>query len=120
MFGSKQRKIDELELENAELADKLAELKDKEKRKQRLDDNLCDAFGELYKSSFAFDWKTGKAFSIERIQQWNEYHEHYIPTTVIGYYKNEEGAIGEWRFYCSQEEHERLVKDFNDYKKKTK
>lgn len=122
MFGRKQRKIDELELENAELSDELSEMKAEKRRKELREENLCEVYEQLYASSFSFDWKTGKAFSVERIHDWHDDGQYYVPTTVIGYIKQEgdKEVIGEWKFYCSQEEHERLVADFEAYRKKAK
>lgn len=116
MFGSKQRKIDALELENAELIDEVQSLKDRINRLISDDEQAFKATQELHKCSFSFDWNRGQAFSIERMYE----NVHKIPFTVIGYIKEEDKRVGEWKFYCSQEEHERLVKDFNDSKKKTK
>lgn len=82
-------------------------------------DNYKEIIADVYESSFSFDWKLGRAFSIERIHDWCSDQEKYLPVTVIGYIK-EEKAIGEWRFYCSAEEHERLVKEFNETRKKQK
>lgn len=78
--------------------------------------------GEMSKSTFSVDWKTMNAFSIER--GWN----NGTLRTTIGYLLQEpvvitEGevttkdVVREWVLYCSSEEHERLVKEFNDYKK---
>lgn len=78
--------------------------------------------GEMSKASFSIDWKTMNAFSVER--GWdNGTHK-----TTIGYLLQEpvvvtEGAVTtkdvvrEWVLYCSAEEHERLVAEFNEYVK---
>lgn len=61
------------------------------------------------------DFDRMEAFSIERIRDKNE-----APRTVIGYNKDvsETGAVipGEWTLYCNDEHHERLVREFNEYK----
>lgn len=122
MFGSKQREIERLLERNADLADDIQTLKERLARRESKAENLCEVFGELHKSSFSFDFKGGKAFSIERIHDWMEETDGYVPVTVIGYVKQEgeNEVVGEWRFYCSQKEHERLVAEFNSVVKKSK
>lgn len=122
MFGSKQRKIDALELENAELADDIRVLKDRLARREEKTKNLSEVLDEVYKAPFSFDFKGGKAFSVERIHDWNDDIDGYLPVTVVGYIKQEgeNETVGEWRFYCSQKEHERLVAEFNAVVKKAK
>ena len=122
MFGSKQRKIDKLELENANLLEDIQILKDRLSRREEKTKNLSEVLDEVYKSSFSFDFKGGKAFSIERIHDWDDDIDGYLPVTVIGYIKQEgeNEVVGEWRFYCSQKEHDRLVSEFNATIKKAK
>ena len=112
-------------------ADALKRIKELEDENQRLEyankaykDRLDD---EYSKASYALDWEKMNAFSIERMM------EHGIPKTVIGYITQEplittsgndenqiiteKDIVREWTLYCSHEEHQRLVKEFNDYVK---
>lgn len=82
--------------------------------------------GEMSKASFSIDWNTMNAFSIER--GWNNgtlqttighiLQEPVIVTEGEGEKKvTQKDVVREWTLYCSAEEHERLVQEFNDYKK---
>lgn len=72
-------------------------------------------------SSFVFDFKSMRAFSVERIIRDGQ------PTTIIGYLlqevENKDGTIKtqdkvrEWFFNCNQEQHEKLVHEFEKAKK---
>jgi hypothetical protein len=121
-FGNKlDKKLDEeidsltrdnraLERENANL---LARIKD---LTERID-------GEYSKATYSLDWKEMNAFSIERMM------ENGTPKTVVGYLLTEpvistdndnvtyKDVVREWTLYCSHEEHQRLVKQFEQYKK---
>jgi hypothetical protein len=108
MFRSKEDidHIFDLENEVHDLKKENAQLKDvKESQIQR----------DLDGSTFEFDFKALNAFSIERIA------DNKTPHTVIGYIRSkcEDGSInvGEWRFYCSQKEHNRLAEKFVEYTK---
>jgi hypothetical protein len=84
--------------------------------------------GEMASASFAIDWDVMKVFSVERNPS-----EH-VPRTILGYMLSEpavhtEGENGEqrvtykdivreWYLYCSAETHEKLVKEFTDWKNK--
>jgi hypothetical protein len=109
------------------------ELEDLKKENERLkyantqyQSRLMD---EMSKASFSVDWKTMNAFSVER--GWdNGTHK-----TTIGYLLQEpcvhtetdgnqnvvyKDIVREWVLYCSADEHERLVKEFNEYKSNKK
>lgn len=111
-------------------ADALKRIKELESEVERLEytnktyqDRLVE---EYSKASYSLDFAKMNAFSIER--NWsNGTHK-----TTIGYILQEpvvttegEGSsrvtykdvVREWCLYCSHEEHERLVKQFNDYVK---
>ena len=115
-----------------ELEDQLEKVMDqRDNLRARLDElqntKFTDVYNEVQSSKFSFDWKSSNAFSIERIHEWNSDNEIYIATTVIGYLAptqdespDQKLRVGEWRFYCSQSEHDRLVKEFNEYKSKRK
>lgn len=124
MFFSKARRINELEDQLAEVMDQRDNLRKRLEERGEYDRfNLV--YEELQKSSFSFDWVKARAFSIERIHEWDEGEQLYIATTVIGYLApdpteddKDKLKVGQWCFYCSQKEHERLVKEFNEYKSK--
>lgn len=62
-------------------------------------------------SEFEIDWKNMDAFSVERMG------DNSCAYTVIGYYLTDEHNIKhvhEWKFYCSQEQHNKLAKEFKD------
>jgi len=60
--------------------------------------------------SYAIDFAAINAFSIER-----GVNQHDAPTTTIGWL-DKEGRTNEWYFYCSQDTHEGLVRQFKFYK----
>jgi hypothetical protein len=103
MFGSK--KI-------AKLEDKIYDLQcDLERMKAERDDLRSLLKGEQSKvrdEECVFDFKSMKAFSIER--QW----DRCGPKTIIGYIKPETHGIGEWTLYCNEVQHERLVAEFKN------
>lgn len=81
---------------------------------------LKDINQGTYNSTFAIDFNVLKVFSIERTTTTNNY-----PKTVIGYLlpagTPENGyfeQVREWNFYCSEEQHEKLVAEFNKHKSK--
>ena len=101
---------------------------EKEDLQRRL--NLCEdkvnAYkkqleGEYAEASFSVDWKAMNAFSIERNPD-----SSGIPKTIIGFMLaepvvftdgnvTEKDIVREWTFYCSHDEHQRLVADFNKF-----
>lgn len=105
-----RRELDRLLAENANL-------------KKQVRDYEVRMDGEYSKASHSVDWKEMNAFSIERMLEGDR------PKTVIGYFINEpvmsdggevvvnRNVIHEWTLYCSHEEHQRLVKQFDQYKK---
>lgn len=81
-------------------------------RKQNEDDD-----SDLASSEFEFDFKALEAFSIERMC------DNGRPHTVIGYVRSrsKEGpCLGQWLFYCSKDEHNKLVEKFRAYLKTKK
>lgn len=77
---------------------------------------------ELEAASFAINWDSMKAFSVERMR------EGAITKTIIGYILEEpvvvsednvstKDIVREWTLYCSPETHEKLVAEFNEWKK---
>jgi hypothetical protein len=84
------------------------ELEDLKNENKRLKDVIK---GEISNAAFSIDWKIMNAFSIERN------YDHRSIKTIIGYFVN--NVVHEWSLYCSADEHERLVKEFNAYKGNT-
>jgi seryl-tRNA synthetase len=65
---------------------------------------------DVNSSEFKIDWSKMDAFSIERMG------DHQSAYTVIGYYMTDENNVKhvhEWKFYCSQEQHNKLAGEFN-------
>jgi hypothetical protein len=81
------------------------ELEDLRNENKRLKDVIK---GEISNGACSVDWKIMNAFSIERN------YDHRSIKTIIGYFVND--VVNEWSLYCSADEHERLVKEFNAYK----
>ena len=110
MFG-KQELLDQIE-KLTEQNKNLQARKDAEQQQQR---NVV--YDDIDGSIHAFDWEAVGAFSIERNMK--EQEGELIAYTVIGYQRsiNDDGNIctGEWMFLCSQEEHNRLAKEFQAY-----
>jgi hypothetical protein len=63
---------------------------------------------EAAAATFAVDFSTLGAFSVERIIK------HGVASTVIGYIVREE-VHGERTLYCNQYQHEELVKEFKKH-----
>lgn len=112
-YADALKRIKELETENKNLSYAV------DAYKKRLED-------EYSKASYSIDWKKINAFSIERM--W----DNGTQKTVIGYMQQDpvvttegEGeskvtykdVVREWTLYCTHEEHQRLVKQFNEYVK---
>lgn len=77
--------------------------------------------GEYSKASYAVDWSTMNAFSIERMREGD------VNKTIIGYMLAEpvvttednvtyKDVVREWALYCSHDEHQRLVKEFEAWR----
>lgn len=69
---------------------------------------------DVQASTFVIDWKNMDAFSIERMGDAKEAY------TIIGYYTHSaDGSreVSEWKFYCSQEQHDKLAKEFEAQRK---
>lgn len=80
---------------------------------------------EYASASYSLDWVTMNAFSIERNLCMDGTQNH---KTIIGYMMTEpvvtsdgetvsyRDVVHEWSLYCSHDEHQRLVAEFNEYK----
>ena len=106
-----------LATDNVKLQQKINHLEDQIKKYQeRLE-------GEFASASFSVNWKAMNVFSIERNITGLDGTK-----TILGYllsepYTTSDGSVTstdvvrEWTLYCSHKEHERLVAEFNEYKK---
>lgn len=100
--------------ENVKLQQKINELEFKvEKYEKRLE-------GDFAKASFSIDWDIMNAFSIERNLCCDGSQNHI---TIIGYMIAEpvgsdtfKDVVHEWTLYCTHDEHQRLVAEFNEYR----
>lgn len=84
-------------------------------RLQELNQLKTDLENKSRSCSVAVDFEMMDAFSIERM------HENGVGRTVIGYLKSlpdTDPDVGEWTLYCNEEIHEKLVKEFIEYKQK--
>lgn len=110
MFG-KQELLDQIE-KLTEQNKNLQKRKDEELQQQR---NVV--YDDIDGCIHAFDWEAVGAFSIERNMK--EQEGELIAYTIIGWNRglNDKGVVctGEWMFICSQEEHNRLAKEFQTY-----
>jgi len=69
---------------------------------------------DISNATFSIDFSKIKCFSIER-----NYANHF-PCTILGYNlpnDAENYSPREWTLYCSTEQHEKLVEEFNKQKK---
>lgn len=73
-----------------------------------------EARADVEGCEFVIDWVNMDAFSIERM---GDPKGNY---TVIGYYVSEGGnqVVAEWKFYCSQAQHNALAEEFRNQIKK--
>ena len=72
---------------------------------------------EVSNSAVSVDWHRMRAFSIERMLDGGKQI-----ATVIGYLKphpdrEDADLVGEWWLYCNAETHDRLVAEFNNYRR---
>ena len=104
MFGLFTKSFLESEIESLKL-----ELKWKKEEADRLRQTLEDQKKHARNELVSFDFKAVKVFSIER--EWDARGTH----TTIGYIVNDE--VKQWVFFCSEEQHERLVKEFEKSRK---
>jgi hypothetical protein len=105
-----------LATENVKLQQKINHLEDQIKKYQeRLESEFASA-------SFSVDWNAMNVFSIERNITGLDGTK-----TILGYllsepYTTSDGSVTstdvvrEWTLYCSHQEHERLVAEFNEYR----
>lgn len=88
---------------------------------QQLQEFRSKVRDEYSKASYSVDWSTMNAFSIERMREGD------TNKTIIGYILVEpvvttendvtyRDVVREWTLYCSHEEHQRLVAEFDKWK----
>jgi len=104
MFGLFRYSVLESEIKDLRL-----ELKWKKEEVDRLRQTLEDQKKHARSELVSFDFKAVKVFSIER--EWDSRGTH----TTIGYIVNDE--VKQWVFFCSEDQHERLVKEFQQSRK---
>jgi hypothetical protein len=92
------------------------------KEKQKRIDELAAMVKTMMEATPAIDFYQMRVVSIERVikEITVDGHIFNIQTTIVGHvgYENKpdgivEKKINEWMLHCSQEHHEKLVKDFN-------
>lgn len=102
LFGTKDKQtIKELQREILRLKDSLEEA-------QHIVANIK---AEISNCEFSFDFASINAFSIER-----NFHSN-MPVTVIGFFTEDKNETKEWYLYCTAEQHQKLVDQFNKIKK---
>jgi hypothetical protein len=94
-------KVKKLEAQVESLKADLKRAREEASAKVMDDCHACD---------FVIDWKNLNAFSVER---------HGGPKnayTIIGYYagSGEQKRVEEWKFFCSQEQHNKLAQEFRN------
>jgi predicted RNase H-like nuclease (RuvC/YqgF family) len=104
MFNDKkiremERRIDTLQFE----------LERKREEIQRLKHEIETKKPDYRNATFSFNFNAVKAFSVERLPS------DKGVATVIGYIVKDN--VKEWHLYCSDEQHERLVKEFEQSRK---
>lgn len=73
---------------------------------------LADAqHGSNDQASFVIDFWRLNPFSVERNVMDGR------PCTIFGYFDNE-GKVAEWVWFCSVDTHNKVVKEYNEYKAK--
>jgi len=78
-------------------------------KQNEIDNLIKDQTDKVRNELVSFDFKAVKVFSIER--EWDTRGSR----TNIGYVLNDE--VHEWHLFCSDEQHERLVKEFEKSRK---
>jgi len=113
--------IDKLTYSN--LKCELEDLRNENHRLRRANDEYKNRInGEFSSASFGINWGTMNVFSVER--NWS----HGCPVTILGYLLSEpvthteeqvtyKDVVREWTLHCSAETHEKLVKEFTEWKK---
>lgn len=101
MFDLYRRLKNELDEKNKLINSYVADVK----RLTREQDEKIVA--DCHAAEFVVDWDKINAFSVERHGGEKEAY------TIIGYY-DKDGYVGEWKFYCSLAQHNKLAKEFAD------
>lgn len=119
MFWTKLKKLVTPDTENEELKAKITQLQKDIKWYETTWEQLNATARSL---PIAIDFNKLNVFSVER-----NINEHGIPMTIIGYmvevpHKDEFGMtryvrqVKEWFYHCDDVCHEKLVKEFEEYK----
>ena len=104
MFGLFSKSFLESEIKDLE-----RELQYKKEEVNRLRQIVDDQKKQVRNELVSFDFNAVKTFSVER--EWDSRGTH----TTIGYIINDE--VKQWVFHCSEDQHERLVKEFEESRK---
>lgn len=121
-FFNCRAELDQALYENKCLKEKVERL---ENRIIQINKDLADVEkADVASSTFTIDFNKMDVFSIERHIKGDK------AVTIVGHFLHEPVKVGdvialnkitrEWNLSCSQEHHERLVKEFADFKKKQK
>jgi len=122
-FFNCRAELDQALYENKCLKEKVERL---ENRIIQINKDLADAEkADVASSTFTIDFNKMDVFSIERHIKGDK------AVTIVGHFLQEPVKVNndvftlnkitrEWNLSCSQEQHERLVKDFAEFKKKQK
>jgi hypothetical protein len=99
------------------ISDLKVQLEDANANVERLKAELLrkTRYEETANATVSIDFNAIKCFSVERNQSNNG-----TPITIIGYNlptDAENAGPREWTLYCSSEQHERLVEEFNKQRK---
>jgi hypothetical protein len=78
--------------------------------KRAREENNIKVMADCHGSEFVIDWTNLDAFSIER------QGGAKVAYTIIGYFagSGEQRRVEEWKFFCSQEQHNKLAQEFRD------
>lgn len=104
MFGLFSKSFLESEIEDLK-----RKLKWKQEEVDRLRGIIDNQEKQVRNELVSFDFKAVKVFSVER--EWDTRGSR----TNIGYVLNDE--VHQWHLFCSDEQHERLVKEFERSRK---
>ena len=121
MFFSKSAQLQHAETRIDYLSKTIDELN--AQIKQMREDAEKEKESDLQTSTFALDFNAVRVFAIER-----NMHNGSV-CTIVGHFIAEpvafsDGSVAakdtvhEWYMYCSQEQHEKLVKEFEQFKSK--
>ena len=117
-FKCKQKDVEVKSNTEEELERLVAVIERKDAEIKALKDLMSNT---ITASTFVFDFDAVKVFSVERMLR------DGAPCTIIGYMNKEESIVDgnkvtnekvkEWYYYCNQDQHENIVKEFRAHMK---